>query len=73
MIMSLSTQLSAEASRMKVQEDFELQQASEQRKFAELNKDISESLLQVINSIDDLDIAAGILKKNYSFSTTILS
>lgn len=73
MIMSLSTQLSAEASRMKVQEDFALQQASEQRKFAELNKDISESLLQVINSIEDLDIAAGILKKNYSFSTTILS
>jgi hypothetical protein len=57
---------------MKIQEDLASQQASEQRRFAELNKDISDSLLQVINSIEDLDIAAGILGYNSSFFTSIL-
>lgn len=57
---------------MKVQEDLIAQQASEQRQFAELNIDISESLLHVINSIEDLDIAAGILGYNCSSFTSIL-
>ena len=57
---------------MKIQEDLALQQAFEQGKFAELNRDVSESLLQVINSIEDLDIAAGILGYNSSFFTSIL-
>jgi hypothetical protein len=57
---------------MKIQGDLASQQTSEQRKFAELNKDTSESLLQVINSIEDLDIAAGILGYNSSFFTFIL-
>lgn len=57
---------------MKIQEDLASQQASEQRRFAELKKDISDSLLQVINSIEDLDIAAGILGYNSSFFTSIL-
>lgn len=57
---------------MKVQEDLASQQAVEHIKFAELNKDISESLLQVINSIEDLDMAAGILGYSSSFFRFIL-
>ena len=48
-----------------VQENLAVQQASEQRKFADINKDISESLLQVVSGIADLDIAAGTIEINY--------
>ena len=50
---------------MTVQENLALQQASEQRKFAGMTKDISASLLQVIDGIVDLDIAAGTIENNY--------
>ena len=42
-----------------VQKNLALQQASEQRKFADMSRDISESLLRVISGIADMDIAAG--------------
>lgn len=60
-----------------VQENLVLQQASGQRKFADMTKDISASLLQVISGIVDLDIAAGTIENNYYwkyiFFTTIVS
>lgn len=53
---------------MQVHEELALQQVSEQRKFAEINKNISESLLQIMSGIDDLDIAAGTIETTIRFS-----